>query len=85
MTKIYGENVEFNLMVRHLTALAFLPPDEIPIAFALLRKIMPEEAKPLVEWFDDVYVNGREKIRFGRTVRTNPLFPPVLWSIEENN
>lgn len=43
-------------MVRHLTALAFLPPDEIPIAFAILKKIMPEEAKLMVEWFDDVYM-----------------------------
>lgn len=85
LSKLYGENTEFSLKIRHLTALAFLTPQEIPGAFAMLRKIMPEDAKELIEWFDDFYVNGKEKRRYGRKIRSNPLFPQEIWSVEENN
>lgn len=58
-------------MVRHLTDLAFLSPEEIPAAFGMLKMVMPVETKPLVDWFEDVYVNGKERSKYyGRLRKT---------------
>lgn len=37
----YGTDEHLSLMLRHLFALAFLPPDEIPTAFDTLKTEMP--------------------------------------------
>lgn len=51
----YGEDNEFALKLRHLTALAFLEPSEIPDAFLLLKtNVLPPEAE-----FENNYVLGK--------------------------
>jgi hypothetical protein len=55
----YGNDEDFSLMLWHLFALAFLPPQEIPTAFDILKPIMPLEANNVVQWFEDNYVHGR--------------------------
>lgn len=82
---MYGENLKFSLLIRHISALAFLKPEEIPIAFEMLRLIMPKEALELMEWFDINYVTGRKKKMYGKLVQIKPLFAPSLWSIDVNN
>ena len=46
-------------MMRHLFALAFLPSQEIPAAFDILKPIMPLEANGVVQWFEDNYIYGK--------------------------
>lgn len=88
----YGRNSEFALKLRHLFALAFLPPEDIPPAFEGLKseEVIPESANDLMEWFDQYYVNGRLTSKNkGPTKltmkKTKPLFSPQLWSVFDNS
>ncbi|CAB4377153.1 unnamed protein product [Rhizophagus irregularis] len=79
----YGNDEQFSLMLRHLYALSFLPPQEIPAAFDILKSIMPQEANEVVQWFEENYVSGRiiRQMRNGNVTRDSPPFPPALWSV----
>ena len=83
----YGDDEQFSLMLRHLFALAFLPSDEIPGAFDILKPEMPPEANELVQWFEDNYVHGRirRRLRNESVIRVTLLFPPQLWSVYDSN
>jgi hypothetical protein len=83
----YGTDENFSLLIRHIPALAFLPPNEIPAAFNELKTNMPAEANEIMEWFENYYVHGRARRTLRRNenvVRYPPLFPPLLWSITDN-
>ena len=75
-----------SLLMRHISALAFLPPDEIPAAFDELRGHIPLEANEIIQWFEDNYVYGRirRQLRNGNIVRSPPLFVPDFWSVADN-
>ena len=47
---------------------------------------MPEEANGIIEWFEIYYIRGkiRRITRSGNVIRSDPLFPPSLWSVTEN-
>ena len=47
---------------------------------------MPEEANRIMEWFEIYYIRGRIRrtARSGNVTRSNPLFPPSLWSVTDN-
>ncbi|GBC01522.1 hypothetical protein RclHR1_04210008 [Rhizophagus clarus] len=79
----YGNDEQFSLMLRHLFALAFLPSQEIPDAFDMLKLVMLPEANEVTQWFEDNYVHRkiRQHLRNGNTTRSAPLFPPELWSV----
>ncbi|KAF0708535.1 MULE domain-containing protein, partial [Aphis craccivora] len=85
----YGEDEEFSLLVRHLLALAFLPPEEIPSAFDEIKKLLEIESgtENLIMWFEDNYVLGRVRktLRNGNVIRGLPLFSPELWSVFNQN
>jgi len=52
----------FSIPVRHLLALVFLPPEEIPSAFAEIKKLLEVESGTehlIILWFEDNYVFGR--------------------------
>ena len=69
-----------------MPALAFLSPLKFPAAFNELRGIMPPEANEIVNYFDEIYGNGRIKIQVIDVIkRLPPLFPPDIWSVYENN
>ncbi|CAG8699570.1 5788_t:CDS:2, partial [Cetraspora pellucida] len=40
----YGNDIHFSLMIWHLFALPFLPPNKIPAGFEILKANMPPEA-----------------------------------------
>ena len=86
LTTQYESDEDFSLLIRHIPALAFLPHEDIPAAFDELRTHMPEEADRLMEWFEIYYIRGRIRriMRNGTVVRTDPLFPPSLWSVTDN-
>ena len=82
----YGTDEHLSIMLRHLLALAFVPSNEIPIAFDTLKSTMPQEASEVVQWFEEYYVLGkiRRRLQDGGTIRTPPLFPPQLWSVHDS-
>ncbi|CAB4380960.1 unnamed protein product [Rhizophagus irregularis] len=86
----YASDENISLFVRHIPALAFLPCDNIPAAFDELRSNMPPDMPPevneLLDWFEIYYVHGKviRRLRNGNVVRSEPLFPPSLWSVTEN-
>jgi len=41
--------IKISVFIRHIPALAFLNPFEIPVAFDELKKILSEEAKPIIK------------------------------------
>ncbi|XP_028166393.1 uncharacterized protein LOC114357115 [Ostrinia furnacalis] len=87
----YGSDSDFSLKLRHLIALAYLPPDEIPEAFKSLKEsVLPEEARSVTEWFETYYVLGKLVSQPSNSTsvfisRSSPMFPPQLWSINTNN
>lgn len=78
----YGNDEEFNLWLRHLFALAFLPADDIPAAYEILKPHLPLDAEPVIEWFENNYLLGRVRRQInGIPIRGAPLFPAPLWSV----
>ena len=82
----YGTDENFSLLIRHIPALAFLHPDDIPNAFDELRVNMPEEANDIMKWFEIYYIRGRVRrtTRSGNIIRSEPMFPPSIWSVVDN-
>lgn len=66
-----------------IQALAFLPPTAIPKGFEMLTKKLPEILSPIITYLEEYYVLGRKKPG-RRAVRTQPLYPPSLWSVHRN-
>lgn len=82
----YGTDENFSLIIRHIPALAFLPPDDIPAAFDELKNHIPPEANAVVQWFEENYVHGRIRriLRDENVMRAPPLFSPTFWSVVDN-
>ena len=82
----YGTDERFSLMLRHLFALAFIPANEIPTAFDMLRPHLPPDAQDICQWFEENYVHGRIRRRLdnGISPRVPPLFPPTLWCVYDS-
>lgn len=79
LQRIYSSDGEFSLQVGQLVALAFLPPDDIPAAFDLVKDNFDRRGRELIKWFERYYVAGH---RVGRA-RRSPQFPPSMWSVAE--
>jgi len=63
-----------------LTALAFVPTDDVPAAFDIVCNSMPDTCKPVAEYFESTCVRGS----VGRSNRRRPpQFPPNIWNASE--
>ena len=89
LTNLYESNDDFCLFCGQIDALAFLPVDEVSEGMAFLRESIPDEAAPLLEYFDTTYVTGHMRprpqnqdlqLRFRRVL---PMFPPAQWNMHE--
>lgn len=76
LARKYGEDPDFSLGIRQISALAFLTPSEIPRAFYEVESILPRDAAPIATWFAKNYVSG---VRH----RAQPLYPPTFWSVTD--
>ena len=76
----YGADENFSLLIRHIRALAFLSPQEIPDAFDTVKALLLFDAAPIIQWFENNYVYERIKrtLRNGTVQRHNPLYPPEM-------
>lgn len=91
LSKKYISDSNFAHQMRHLAALAFLDPTEIPSAFEIVREqIIPKEAEKVVDWFSEYYVDGfykratnpKEVSTLKLTLKKSaPRFPPQTWSV----
>ena len=86
LTQQYGADENFSLLIRHISALAFLSPQEIPDAFDAVKALLPSDAEPIIQWFENNYVHRRIKrtLRNGTVQRHNLLYPPEMWSVFDN-
>ncbi|CAB4444195.1 unnamed protein product [Rhizophagus irregularis] len=83
--RLYFKKGIFDRILNFLSG-SFLPSQEIPAAFNILKPQMPQEANDLVQWFEDNYVLGRirREMRNGYVVRSALPFPPQLWSVYDS-
>lgn len=74
----YREDQEFALSLRMLTALAFVPVDDVVEAFEALEPEMPHDAEPIVRYFESTYIGERR-----RQGRRFPTFHIDKWNVYE--
>lgn len=73
----YSGDEAFSLSVRLLPALAFVPPEHVIEAFEMVQEILPPDAEPISDYFEDTYIG---RIRRARQ-RGNPKFDIPLWNV----
>ena len=80
LAKKYGTDQNFSLLIRHISALAFLSPAEIPDAFDEVKALLSTDAEPIRQWFENKYVHGGVKrtLRNGIVQKHNPLYTPAI-------
>ena len=67
-----------------IPALAFVRPDLLDNYMSELLDALPEELRPLYEYFEEYYVGRITAVRpNGQLVRATPIFPPEVWSVYE--
>ena len=67
-THNYNSDLNFCEPIRMLLAKAFLPVEDVPTAFELLKGMASEESQPIFNYFEDAYIGrltsqGRQKPR----------------------
>ena len=82
LKKEYESNIEFNLKVKSLMALSFVPPEDVPAVFEQLSTKFPdsEACDKLLDYFKNTYIQGTA--RNGRVKA--PLFKIELWNHYED-
>ena len=93
LANLYQDNENFRLFCGQLDGLALLPVEEVREGMLHLRDIAPEEANPLVEYFDKTYVSGQLRLRNApqqnndnavvRFRRVPPLFDQAKWNVHD--
>lgn len=91
LEKKYADDSDFAHKMRHLSALAYLEPDEIPTAFDFLKtNILPRQGHEVIDWFSRYYVHGHytnitntKGSFFLSAKKIPPQFPPALWSVSD--
>ena len=69
---------DFNLFVRMLVALAFVPVARVVDSFdALLEAHAPASAQPVIDYFEDTFIGRLTR----RNVRRQPLFSLDMWNV----
>ncbi|KAK4885771.1 hypothetical protein RN001_002042 [Aquatica leii] len=77
---MYNNNPDFSLKVRMITALAFVRIPDLDQAIDVLAEELPAELEPLLEWYEDNYL---ERINRRENGRRSPLFPVDMWNLHE--
>ncbi|KAJ3640461.1 hypothetical protein Zmor_003755 [Zophobas morio] len=61
-----------------ITSLAFVLFEDIDGAIETLSEQIPQELQPILNWFEDFYV---ERPNRRGVSRRNPMFPPKTWNL----
>lgn len=76
----FQNDVDFNLLVKSLTALSFVPEDEVLDRFQELADAFPDDdnSQELLVYFEATYIRGRD---LGRNRGHAPArYPPEMWN-----
>jgi len=76
----YQEDPDFALNLRMIPALAFVPTDEVVGAFEELSDILPQECRPVADYFEDSYI-GRPQ----RRGRRQPTYAIEMWNMHRRS
>lgn len=80
------------LKLKHISALPYIPASEIPAVFNQIQeKVLPVEAKPIIDWFSKCYVTGTYKKKEEKKspqkvtyTKVPPSYPPEMWSVADS-
>ncbi|KAK4879483.1 hypothetical protein RN001_007629 [Aquatica leii] len=78
LTRFYNEDPEFSLKAKMITALSFVPIDNLDDAIDTLSNVLPPELHQLLNWFEDNYVGRPNRRGNGRRA---PLFDVEMWNL----
>jgi hypothetical protein len=92
----YNNNSDFADYARCLTALAFVPPTQVPAYFEQFSQhpALPPALQPILDYFEQYYIgmrraNGRnyrnslEELSRLIGTRRDPIFPIAMWSCHD--
>nr|CAD7198176.1 unnamed protein product [Timema douglasi] len=68
----------YTVLARVISALAFVPENDLDQALDLLAEELPDNLQPRIDWFEDNYIGRRNRRGVGRRVA---LFPPNMWNL----
>lgn len=69
---------DFNLFIRMLVALAFVPVNDVVDSFeTLLEAHAPERAQCIIDYFEDTFIGRLTR----RNARRQPIFPLDMWNV----
>ena len=72
----YIDDEQFNLDIKMLPALAFVPEDAVEDAFESLADNISADAQPILDYFEDTIIG-----RPGRRNRRGPVFSLHIWNM----
>lgn len=78
LNKRYNNEADFALKAKMITALAFVPINDLDVAFDRLAGHLPVELQPLLQWFEDFYLGRMNRNGINRRP---PMFPPAMWNV----
>jgi hypothetical protein len=87
---LYATDHEFSMNIRMLTALAFVPVDDVQAAFEEIALIMPDEAEEYVDYFRRTWVGYQDyaprmtpegRLVVARGEWHTATFPPRIWNV----
>ncbi|KAL4088766.1 hypothetical protein QTP88_023850 [Uroleucon formosanum] len=78
LTNHYNNEPNFSLYAKMVTALAFVPIEDIDNALLSLSENLPDDVQPILDWFEDNYVGRMNRRGNGRR---QPLFHHEMWNV----
>jgi len=72
----YIEDEQFNLDIKMIPALAFVPEDAVEETFESLADNISADAQPILDYFEDTFIG-----RPGRRNRRGPVFSLHIWNM----
>lgn len=81
LVKKYGQNENFNLKIRMIKSLAFVPENEILDYYSVLNNNLKtdKDAKSISDWFQKNYIGNFSENAIEKIV--NPKYPGSYWSV----
>lgn len=80
LMNLYNTNPDFALHAKMITALCFVPVDDLDTHVDSLAGNLPEELIPVLNWFEDNYIGRPNRRGAGRR---SPLFPTEMWNMHQ--
>nr|XP_054757396.1 uncharacterized protein LOC129263513 [Lytechinus pictus] len=80
---LYNDDEEIRGQARMVGALAFVPVNDVVMAFGELSDIARDELNPILNYFEDTYIGRPHRRHRGENARQVPRFPPPMWNVHD--